>query len=652
MENLPRNIRNFEDLPRASVLIKDDADRLGFKNYQDKFALLQVPDEAPSAPDSVPVASPAPAPASSKSAPRASGHSSSHSSGSNPSSSAGADLANTVNIWVLAVSGFINTVPYHGILKKISNRNSAAGMTDLDADGNPPKIYRIQHTATIEPPLLRALYEKEESQSAPLQNNSELTNYLDKILTVALKEHISDIHIEKRPTKSRIRMRKHGQLMDYEGISSSFATNLCSVIYNVLGENRDIQYSEEDFQACAISRVVNNEEVKLRYQSLPVYPNGFDVVLRVLPIGGSEEEEFVSMQELGYTDSQVKTLLDIVSRPVGALVIAGTTGSGKSTTLKNLLMFVNASRGYKSKFYTIEDPPEYRIPLVSQIPVIRRKKDEEKNLLKSPFEAPLTAAMRGDPDVLMLGEVRDDFTGDGLKKATQSGHQVMTTVHAASSLGIVERLADFTISASVMGSPEFLTGLIYQKLVPLVCQTCAVDFRTILEGATASPADLELAHRLNKVADLDKDTIKISGHDKNCPSCHGMGISGRTVCAEIIAPDFNMLKFFRAQDMVGAYAYWRSLSDQDRDSSDMTGKPAIEHALFKMRKGLVSPMDVEHLFGHLDTALKLFAQSQGFRSQEQGGGNPAPGTSGTASGSAGASGAPGSTTDSPGFQFH
>ena len=497
-------------------------------------------------------------------------------------------------LWLLSTEDFHGTIRYHGIVKKIETS----------------KIFEIEHTARIEAPLLKALYEKEGPERGEATEDNELIMHFEKMVGIAIREKVSDIHIEKRNRGSRVRMRKHGQLLDHEGLAASYATNLCSVIYNVLAENKDLQFSQDDYQAAAVNRTIAGEEVKLRYQSLPVYPQGFDVVLRVLPIG-SDEEDFVSLQELGYSDSQVRQLLEIVSRPVGALIIAGTTGSGKSTTLKNLIMFVNAARGYKSKIYTIEDPPEYKIPRVSQIPVVRRKKDEKDYEKKSPFSDPLIATMRGDPDVLMIGEVRDNFTGDGLKKATQSGHQVMSTVHAASALGIVERLADFHISPSVMGSPEFLTGLIYQKLVPILCPVCSEKFRDIIADAAVSARDLELAQRLSKVADIDSDNIMVRGRKhEECTNCKGMGIVGRTVCAEVIAPDFQLLRHFREQDQMGAYKYWRGLANPDEESSDMTGRTAAEHAIWKMRSGLICPRDVEELFGQLDMGKKMLEQSR------------------------------------------
>ena len=217
--------------------------------------------------------------------------------------------------------------------------------------------------------------------------------------------------------------------------------------------------------------------------------------------------------------------------------------------------------------------------------------------------------MRGDPDILMIGEIRDHFTGDGLKKATQSGHQVMTTVHASSALGTVERLADFGITPSVMGSPEFINGLIYQKLMPLLCQNCALSFSEVVSSSHAVTADLELASRLESVANLEQDQIKIR-NPKGCEKCKEMGVVGRTVCAEVISPDFTMLRLFRQQASIEAKAYWRSLSDMDPNSDNMTGKPVLEHALHKMRKGLVSPHDVEDLLGPVDGAKRALEEMQ------------------------------------------
>lgn len=466
--------------------------------------------------------------------------------------------------------------------------------------------YKIERTVKADKSLVRAVQDSQEGESDNISQRNSITDFYEEMVGTAMREKVSDIHIERRKTTAVVRMRKHGQLMNYREISTKFCLDLCTVIYNVLAESKDVSFMPSEYQAAAVNTRIQGEEVKLRYQSLPVYPDGFDVVLRVLPLG-QDDEGTPDISVLGYSPSQVRDMMKIVAKPVGALIIAGTTGSGKSTTLKNLLMLVNESRGYRSKIYTIEDPPEYKIPRVSQIPVVRRRNEDYSK--KSPFQDPLVATMRGDPDILMIGEIRDQFTGDGLKKATQSGHQVMTTIHASSALGTVERLSDFGITPSVMGSPEFINGLIYQKLMPLLCQNCALPFSEVVSSSHAVTADLELASRLESVANLEQDQIKIR-NPKGCEKCKEMGVVGRTVCAEVIAPDFTMLRLFRQQASIEAKAYWRSLSDMDPHSDNMTGKPVLEHALHKMRKGLVSPHDVEDLLGPVDGAKKALEEMQ------------------------------------------
>ena len=479
--------------------------------------------------------------------------------------------------------------------------------------------YKIEKMVRAEKSLIKALQDTGGAEAEVVSERNHITDFYEEMVGAAMREHVSDIHIEKRKSTASIRMRKHGQLMNYkETLSSKFCLDLCTVIYNVLAESKDVTFMPSEYQAAAVNTRIKGQEVKLRYQSLPVYPDGFDVVLRVLPLG-DEDEGTPDISVLGYSQTQVRDMMKIVAKPVGALIIAGTTGSGKSTTLKNLLMLVNESRGYRSKIYTIEDPPEYKIPRVSQIPVVRRRNEDYTK--KSPFQDPLIATMRGDPDILMIGEIRDSFTGDGLKKATQSGHQVMTTVHASSALGVVERLADFGITPSVMGSPEFINGLIYQKLMPLLCQNCAIPFVDVIQGSQAMTSDLELAERLQEVADLSRDSIKLR-NPKGCEKCKEMGVVGRTVCAEVIAPDFTLLRHFRQQEAIEAKAYWRSLSDNDPTSDNMTGKPVLEHALLKMRKGLVSPHDVEDLLGPVDGAIRALEDMR--RDREMSSGNRLP----------------------------
>lgn len=460
--------------------------------------------------------------------------------------------------------------------------------------------YKVKGTMDCSREVLKSLYEdihNTENDSGNIAGvdtrNSDIGKYMENLISYSIAEKVSDIHILKR-SRSSIRVRKLGQLVDYDtNVSNAFTERLSRVIYDIFATDKGIQFREDEFQSASVDWNSRGQGVKLRFQSLPTYLGGFDVVLRVLPIG-TDEEKIIPLDKLGYSPQQVKMLLQIAGRPNGAVIIAGTTGSGKSTTLKNMLMFINNVREYRCKIYTIEDPPEYKIPFVSQIPVNREKAKEGE----SPFSEPLKATMRGDPDILMIGEIRDRETGTGLQKGTQSGHQMFSTVHAVSALGIVPRLKDFGVSSSILGSSDFLTGLIYQRLLPVLCPHCSIPFKDILNSPVCSELDKELEERLNEISNLEKDNIRVKG--KGCHHCKNLGIIDRTVCAEIISPDLHMLNAFTNDDMFEAEYHWRSLSDQDRYSDNMTGKTVLEHALFKMRMGMVSPKDIEEMIDYVN----------------------------------------------------
>lgn len=471
--------------------------------------------------------------------------------------------------------------------------------------------YKIVHRGTIDNVLLNNLYDKATSLENQKRTgeDSAVIAFFEKLLQDALNEGVSDIHIEVRAMGGIIRMRKNGEMLEYGGkgrLSYQEALSLGQVIYNVLAATKDVTFDARVCQQAAVPYNVNGQELRLRYQSVPAYPDGFDIIMRVLIVGRSED--FVPLQKLGYTEQQVKQLMNITSRTIGGLVIAGVTGSGKSTTLKNLLMFINAESGYRSKIYTIEDPPEYAIAKVTQIPVVIGKDFDPTKM--SPFEAPIKACMRGDPDIIMIGEVRDKVTGDLTKKAIQSGHQVLTTVHATSALGILDRLVDFGVSYSVLGSPDFMQGLLYQKLLPVLCPKCSIPFnREYLSSKEATQNDLELFERILAVTPNVEDyPIKIR-NESGCPHCRHTGIIGRTVAAEIIDINLPMLQLIQEGKTVPLMIYWRNQSNGDLASPDMRGKTCMEHGYYKMLCGEVSPYDIEGEFKPINEMMLVLDEA-------------------------------------------
>ena len=203
----------------------------------------------------------------------------------------------------------------------------------------------------------------------------------------------------------------------------------------------------------------------------------------------------------------------------------------------------------------------------------------------------------------MIGEVRDKITGDLTKKAVQSGHQVLTTVHATSALGIIERFQDFGLSRSVLGSPDFLTGLLYQKLLPVVCSDCALDFNQVIVDENVEIKHLELLKRmLTVIKDPKQYPIKLRS-EEGCSSCKYSGIKGRSVAAEVIMIDLKMIKYIGEGRTIDLMMHWRSLSDGVPSSENMRGKTCMEHGFQKVLAGLVCPYDVESSFKPLNEML-------------------------------------------------
>jgi general secretion pathway protein E len=491
----------------------------------------------------------------------------------------------------------------------LSLKSSYATISFMQAEKNAEnKGYKIAKRGVIGYNVLNALYDRRkfsDNQKAT-GDDSAVVELFETVLGDALLETISDIHIEVRQNGGNIRMRKNGEMIPYNAekrLTYTEANDLCSVMYNVLASTKAVTFDPRDCQQAAVNYSIGEQELKLRYQSVPAYPDGYDVILRVLPVGRSEE--FTPLQKLGYTDQQVKELINITSRPVGSLIIAGVTGSGKSTTMKNLLMYINANAGFRIKIYSIEDPPEYNIARITQIPVVIGKDFDPTKM--SPFEKPIKACMRGDPDIIMIGEVRDKITGDLTKKAVQSGHQVLTTVHATSALGIIDRFMDFGLSRSVLGSPDFLTGLLYQKLMPVVCKNCCVDLHEAVKAEKPEEEDLEVYARLQEICDVSKYPIKLRSKN-GCEQCKYSGIRGRSVAAEVIMVDLQMIDLIGKEETLELMKYWRNLSDNDPSSLNMRGKTCMEHAFQKCLTGLVCPHEVEKSFRPLNEMLMTKAK--------------------------------------------
>lgn len=487
--------------------------------------------------------------------------------------------------------------------------------------------------------------DKDYSQS---EKNTPARDVNDLFLR-AIEQGVSDIHLEVRKGFTRIRARINGHISNFYRTTFSEGTGrtYANVIYQTMAAVSSVTFQENTQQDALVTGVFGNSDrkfkLRVRVASSPTEPHGFDMTMRLLVIQDSKKP--LELETLGYNKKLTFAIIQAVSQPVGLTVIAGTTGSGKSTTLQNLLMKKINERNGEIKVITIENPPEYFIPGASQWPVMQ---DKDGSALKG-FQSAMRAAMRSDPDVLMIGEIRDSESANLTVQAVQSGHQVLSTVHASSALGVINRLENLGVGRDILGSPDFLAGLIYQKLLPKLCQHCSIplvngrvpnkyslekiiednqymseqdlekwkkanrhniDFvrflqdnkvfssstaEEILEIYKQKNSEEEKEHFLKRINEyyggLSNTNIRFKG--QGCKKCRD-GIDGRTVVAEVVRPDLKIIDLINDKRDSELLLYWRK---------NTGGRFAIEDACDKAKNGLVSLIDVENELGLIGSKL-------------------------------------------------
>lgn len=421
--------------------------------------------------------------------------------------------------------------------------------------------------------------------------NSDEHKLFDRIGQDALERGASDIHITLFPETTEIKLRIKGELRHYMDLSRGRGEAMIASAYNTLAETGSTKegFNERAYQDGVIERVYPQGLVRFRYSGMPIAPAGADITLRLIPIGVESKRR--SLIELGYSPDQVEQLDRIFSRSSGMILIAGTTGSGKSTTIATILEEM-AERYPSKKIRTVEQPVEYRIRGAYQTPVLDI---ESKEPGKSPFLVALRQIMRADPDVIAVGEIRDIETANVAIQGVRSGHLLVSTIHADGAPVCYDRLSGMGVSRLDLATIGLIAGLIYQKLVPILCDHCKIPYE---KYAQRPDADKRLLKRLQNLTQGDVHGIYFR-NPEGCPHCHHDGVTHREVVAEILRPTPEMSHAVALGDSAAIWKAWRSTIKHD-DPSNMTGRTAFEHALYKMRQGRVSPQDVESAFKYVD----------------------------------------------------
>lgn len=328
---------------------------------------------------------------------------------------------------------------------------------------------------------------------------SPIINLVNVALLTAVRDKASDIHVEPDKKGTRIRYRVDGVLRDLMKPPPGMHASIVSRV-KVIGK---MDIAEKRLpQEGRVRIVAEGREIDLRVSSMPTLL-GEKIVVRVL----DKSNLRVRLADLGFRPKTLEGFTRVLERPHGLVLVTGPTGSGKTTTLYSALDLL---RSPDVNIVTVEDPVEYQLDLINQIQV--------QDAIGFTFARALRSILRQDPDVIMVGEIRDQDTARVAVQAALTGHLVLATLHTNDSPGTIARLTDMGIENYLISSA--LNGAIAQRLARMICEQCATKYY---------PAEHVLAD-----AGLMEDVGRPFRKGEGCPQCHDTGYKGRMGIYEVM----------------------------------------------------------------------------------------------------------------------
>jgi general secretion pathway protein E len=442
------------------------------------------------------------------------------------------------------------------------------------------KVQHPHETFPVEQVDMETISTKLSAAVKHLPSTAEASS-MQKVATTlflqAYKRRASDIHIRvSKRSPAKILFRVHNNLIEVEQHTEELGRTLCSAIYMSMCDVSDATYEENQRQDARIS---DDGKLPPGLDGIRVATSPkVDGMLMVLRLLYNDTAKSTNIVDLGFDQKQAGEIAIMKRKPTGINIIGGPTGSGKSTTLQRTLLSIHEECKGTKHIITVEDPPEYPMPGIVQTPVSNAGTEEERTIA---FQAAIKAAMRLDPNVIMIGEMRDSPSVALGIRAAMTGHQVWSTIHANNAFAIIDRMLDLGVSINIMSDPSIITGLICQRLVKVLCPHCKVPFDH--KNIARPQEDIDRI-----MGSVDLETCYVVG--TGCPSCQGTGIAGRTVVAEVVTPDEKLMSYIRKGEKHLAIEYWRSTG----------GTTFLEHAISKINKGDVDPFQAEEEVGPLN----------------------------------------------------
>ncbi len=386
---------------------------------------------------------------------------------------------------------------------------------------------------------------REMGQDAPV------IRLVNTLITQAIVERASDIHIEPQKDHLRIRYRIDGILQERQKLPHNIQPGVLSRVKIMAGMDIAERRKPQDGR---ISLRIENRSIDFRVSSLPTI-FGEKIVLRIL----DKSSATVPLEQLGFLEDTLKAFNSVINQPYGMIIISGPTGAGKTTTLYSVLNRLNTSG---KNIVTVEDPVEYQLDGLNQVQV--------NNKADLTFANALRSILRQDPNIILIGEIRDSETAQIAIEAALTGHLVLATLHTNDAPSVATRLIDMGVEPFLIASS--LIGATAQRLARKICPDCKEPYHppvAALEGLGLSARD--------KIEDLT------FYRGVGCPKCHGTGYRGRTGIHEMMKVDDDVRRLILHK------ASARDISQMARSHGMRT---LLEDALVKATEGIISLEEV------------------------------------------------------------
>jgi general secretion pathway protein E len=363
----------------------------------------------------------------------------------------------------------------------------------------------------------------EDEKLRELAAEAPTVNLLNSLITRALRQHASDMHLEPFEGRYRARFRVDGVLHEAETLAPRMQLPIVTRLKILAGMDIAEHRRPQDGK---IEMKIANQELDVRVSSLPLN-DGESMVLRFL----RKESVRYDMSVLGLSDDIDQLIKDDLKKTSGVILLTGPTGSGKTTTLYT---FLNALNSENVKIITLEDPVEYQLDGVNQVQV--------NSEIGFDFASGLRSVVRQDPDIIMLGEIRDKETAQIALQSALTGHLVFSTVHTNDAAGAYTRLLDLGVEEFLLNAA--LVSVVSQRLARKICEHCAVEHPQAAELIEKYQLE-SFAKRFN----LDKLQLKIGS---GCEACSHTGYKGRLAVTEYLRCDDTIKALPKNADFIPA----------------------------------------------------------------------------------------------------